>query len=288
MDFSAITSVNSYLKTAKLKTQVKLREESGDMTSHKKSLDEWISSQTSSSSAASSEVTSASGNSQMQTIQTKLSSGKKLTSEEKAYLKEKDPAAYQKAVASEQEQKRYEQELKQCRTKEDVQRLRLAHLSSSLSQVNSIQNNPHISEEKKLQFISIEQGKLAAIDKLTQKFVKQSQYQNLPTDAERAEAEREQRAQQEVAQETPSKVSNAPESDDAKESTKTTPDTEPSAAESRKSAAESTKPAAESESEALRKTKRAKAMAAYAQTGSIEWNTLPSIRTESPSIEIKA
>ena len=285
MDFSAITSVNSYLKTAKLKTQVKLREESGDMTSHKKSLDEWISSQTHSS--ADLTATSSSGDSQMQTIQTKLSSGKKLTSEEKAYLKEKDPAAYQKAVASEQEQKRYEQELKQCRTKEDVQRLRLSHLSSSLSQVNSIKNNPHISEEKKLQFISIEQGKLAAMDKLTQKFVKQSQYQNLPTDAERAEAEREQREQQEIAQETPSETTDATESDDAKKPTET-PDAEVSAAEPQKPAAESTEPAIKPESEALRKTKRAKAMAAYAQTGSIAVDTLPSMRTGTPSIEIEA
>lgn len=283
MDFSTITSVNSYLKTAKLKTQVKLREESGDMTNHKKSLDEWISSQTSSS--ADLTTTTSSGDSQMQTIQTKLSSGKKLTSEEKAYLKEKDPAAYQKAVASEQEQKRYEQELKQCRTKEDVQRLRLSHLSSSLSQVNSIKNNPHISEEKKLQFISIEQGKLAAMDQLTQKFVKQSQYQNLPTDAERAEAEREQREQQEV--ETPSETPNTAESDDAKK-TPETPNADTSAAEPQKPAAESTEPAIESESEALRKTKRAKAMAAYAQTGSIAMDTLPGMRTGTLSIEIKA
>lgn len=271
MDFSTITSVNSYLKTTKLKTQVKLREESGDMTSHKKSLDEWISSQTSSSSSAAAEASASSGDTQMQTIQTKLSGGKKLTAEEKAYLKEKDPVAYQKALSSEQEQKRYEQELKQCRTKEDVQRLRLSHLSSSLSQVNSIQHNPHISPEKKLQFVAIEQGKQAAMEKLTQKFVRQSQYQNLPTDAERAEAERE---QQEISQ------GNTTESESPDTAAKTTKEPSETPAD------EPEKPAIQPESDALRKTKRAKAMAAYAQTGGAEIETLSFAQT--PSVDVQA
>lgn len=270
MDFSTITSVNSYLKTTKLKTQVKLRAESGDMTSHKKSLDEWISGQTNTAAEP-----STSGDSQMQTIQAKLSGGKKLTAEEKAYLKEKDPVAYQKALSSEQEQKRYEQELKRCRTKEEVQRVRLSHLSSSLSAVNSIKNNPHISEEKKLQLMSIEQGKQAAMERITQKFVKERQYQNLPTDAERAEAEKQEKPQQSDSADQTEKTDSTKKTDRPKQSEET-------------EKAPSAEPDTPAEQEAVRKTKRAKAMAAYAQTSGAELEVLVAAQTAEPSLDVQA
>ena len=43
MSLSIMGSVNTYTKTMKLQTQWNLKQQSGDYTSHKKSLDEWIS-----------------------------------------------------------------------------------------------------------------------------------------------------------------------------------------------------------------------------------------------------
>ena len=42
MSLSIMGSVNTYTKTMKLQTQWNLKQQSGDYTSHKKSLDEWI------------------------------------------------------------------------------------------------------------------------------------------------------------------------------------------------------------------------------------------------------
>lgn len=264
MDISTITSVNQYLKTFRLKTQVKLRQESGDMTSHKKTLDEWISSQTRSVYELYRQDMQE-NDSQLQTIYTKLSCGKKLTSEEKSYLKAKNPMAYQKVLDSEQEQKNYEQELKRCRTKEDVQRLRLSHLNSSMVAVNGIKNNSHIPQATKLQLVSAELNKLAALERITQKFIKSGQYEKLPTDAEKAQAERIERDEDcpppEAADEKRNEQQDvtAPEEADAEKMTRAEGDT----GKVIRAETDATTPL---EQELLRKTRFAKAKAAYVQT----------------------
>ena len=83
-------------------------------------------------------------------IRTKLATGKKLTQEEMDYLQKHDPQTYQKAKSIEEEQKSYEEELKRCRTKEDVQRVKMNHTAASLSTVNNVKNNPAIPEGAKL------------------------------------------------------------------------------------------------------------------------------------------
>ena len=80
-------------------------------------------------------------------IDLKLNSGQKLTAEEMDYLRKHDPQAYQKVKSIEAEQKNYENELKKCKTKEEVERVKMAHTATSLSAVNSIMNNPVIPEE---------------------------------------------------------------------------------------------------------------------------------------------
>lgn len=81
-------------------------------------------------------------------IDLKLNSGQKLTAEEMDYLRKHDPQAYQKVKSIEAEQKNYENELKKCKTKEEVERVKMAHTATSLSAVNSIMNNPVIPEER--------------------------------------------------------------------------------------------------------------------------------------------
>ena len=79
-------------------------------------------------------------------IRAKLATGKKLTQEEMQYLQKNDPQTYQKAKAIEEEQKSYEEDLKRCETKEDVQRIRMNRTAASLSVVNSVKSNPAIPE----------------------------------------------------------------------------------------------------------------------------------------------
>ena len=56
-------------------------------------------------------------------IRTKLKSGKKLSEKEMRLLKEHAPDLYKKAEAVQQERKNFKEALKNCKTKDDVQRL---------------------------------------------------------------------------------------------------------------------------------------------------------------------
>lgn len=131
-------------------------------------------------------------------IRTKLAAGKKLTQEEMDYLQKNDPQTYQKAKAIEQEQKSYEEELKRCRTKEDVQRVKMNHTAASLSVVNNVKNNPAIPEGAKLGIMWQELMKTRALEETMGKFVESGRYAQLPTEAEKAEAEKELREAKEA------------------------------------------------------------------------------------------
>lgn len=124
-------------------------------------------------------------------IDLKLNSGQKLTAEEMDYLRKHDPQAYQRVKSIESEQKNYENELKKCKTKEEVERVKMAHTATSLSAVNSIMNNPVIPEEKKFELVMQEHRKNQALQVSTQEFVESGEYAKLPTEAERLKAEKD-------------------------------------------------------------------------------------------------
>ncbi len=123
-------------------------------------------------------------------IRAKLATGKKLTQEEMQYLQKNDPQTYQKAKAIEEEQKSYEEELKRCETKEDVQRIRMNRTAASLSVVNSVKSNPAIPESAKLGIIWQELQKNMALEETISAFIKSGKYSQLPTEAEKLEAEK--------------------------------------------------------------------------------------------------
>ncbi len=124
-------------------------------------------------------------------IRTKLAAGKKLTQEEMDYLQKNDLPTYQKVKAIEAEQKSYEKELKNCKTKEDVQRVRTNRVAASLSVVNNVKNNPAIPEGAKLGLIWQELQKNMVMEETIKKFVESGEYAQLPTEAEKLEAEKE-------------------------------------------------------------------------------------------------
>lgn len=182
MDFTSVGSVNNYIKNLNLQNKWQQKKATGDFsTDEEKSYEaRWLKEQLEQSKDSQS----------ITAIYSKLLSGKKLTAEEKQYLQQKDPQAYQQAQQNESEQQRYEQELKRCKTKEDVQRLKMHHTAASLSTVNSVMNNPNIPEEKKLSIVLGEQQKMSVMQNTMVRFIKAGKYAKLPADAERMEAEK--------------------------------------------------------------------------------------------------
>lgn len=123
----------------------------------------------------------------------KLKTGGTLTAEEIAYLKEHDPEAlaeYEKALA---EKKAYENALKNCKTKEDVQRLKLNRMGSFAAQAKEIASNPYIPKDKKVVLMQRLNNEVCMIRDAHQVFEKSRAYEELPEEQElRREAAEEQ------------------------------------------------------------------------------------------------
>lgn len=188
MSIMMVTSINSYTKSMGMKMKWQSRQTNSDYTadgkttidsSTQRQLEDIRKSQTD-------------GSRQMAArIDLKMMSGKRLTAEELDYLKEHDPETYKKAKAIETERQAYERELKNCRTKEEVQRVKAAHAAAALDRVNDIKNNPNIPSGKKLELIKQEHAKASALDDTMSTFTKGGEYQKLPTEAEKQKAEKE-------------------------------------------------------------------------------------------------
>lgn len=188
MDFSSIQSLGNYTKMLKMQTNwdkkrqsknyleksdqnQRYNPETDPLAPYRQQLDEMRDSK----------------NIAAETIYTKLRAGKKLSSDEMAYLAENDPESYRKAKEIQMEQEAYERKLKQCKTKDDVQRLKMVQVNKVLNAVNTIKNNPNIPEGSKLGLIMHEQAKLQATLDAEKRFVESGEYAKLPTDEERNE-----------------------------------------------------------------------------------------------------
>ncbi len=273
MDFSMIGSVHNYAKSLKLQTKWEQKKQSGDVTSHQTSASDWISQM---------EETEH-GDSKLKDIMTKIYAGGKLTEDEKEYLRTKDPEAYQELENQEQEQKAYERELRKCKTKEDVQRLKTSRLGASLSRIKSVENNPNIGVAKKLEICLREKLKCDKFEQSTEAFVRKGEYAKLPTEAEEAKAEKELR---ESVQAKKNPDAQKPEnSHQTEESPQQRPDKAAAHTEDKAASAKSEdtgKTYIEVESPEMRKVRRAKAKAAYTAPPDLP-NSTPTI-----SLNIKA
>ncbi len=134
-------------------------------------------------------------------LDAKIKAGKELTTEELAYLKEKNPTAYMDYLEIRREKKAYERELKNCKTKEDVQELKVTKLGHIAAQAKSVVNNPHIPKAKKLELLGKFLAKVSNIQEVHTKFVQSGSYSSLPTEEEIAHKEHENlQSTEEVAQ----------------------------------------------------------------------------------------
>lgn len=134
-------------------------------------------------------------------ISTKLKAGSSLTSEEIEYLQRNNPELYKEYEEIQNEKKAYERELENCKTKDDVEKLKLNKMGSLLAEAKSVMNNPNIPEGKKLGLMEKILKKTMGIQDVHMKFVKSARYLSLPTEEELAQEEKEKAERKEEAAE---------------------------------------------------------------------------------------
>lgn len=88
-------------------------------------------------------------NNQMASIDAKMKSGEGLTPEEEEYLKQNSKDAYREYQEIKEEREAYKKQLKSCKTKEDVEKLKLNKMGNFMAQAQKISNNPVIPKGKK-------------------------------------------------------------------------------------------------------------------------------------------
>lgn len=231
MNVMMISSLNTYTTNMKMQMKWQQKKASGDFTADGAmsmedkllkdafdSMDDLL--------GDSSKVSSAQ-------IRTKLMSGKKLSSKEMDYLRENDPELYKKAKAIEMEREAYERELKQCKTKEEVQKVKMAHATAALAQVKNIESNPNIPEGQKLALMMEQLAKSNALGEVERKFVQSGEYKRLPSEEEKRQAEEDLKEAQEAERGIEDKTDDTPQEV-----------AEDAAAEAEREAAEATEEAA--------------------------------------------
>lgn len=121
-----------------------------------------------------------------QKIDNKIMSGGSLSPEEISYLEKNDPVALKKYRETKEEKESYKEKLRQCKTKEEVDRVKLQKLGELESSLSSI-NDPAIPKSAKLAKAQEILAKTNNIEAAHLEFVKSADYQSMPTDEEKKE-----------------------------------------------------------------------------------------------------
>lgn len=135
MDFTTINSLNSYISGLKMQGLWHLRQQNGASHQDEITVDG---------------VTFHRRDETLASIRAKLEAGGSLTEEERAYLRQHDPQAYQELLQEEQEQAAYERALRSCKTKEEADRLQMNRIGQSLSRIQTVEHDPAIPLHAKL------------------------------------------------------------------------------------------------------------------------------------------
>lgn len=132
-------------------------------------------------------------------IYNKISSGQKLSPEEEQYLASFDPKSLSEYRQTQAERKAYEEKLKKCKTKDDVQRLKQTSLGVEFSSLKKVLNDPCIPLSEKLKKARQVLGKTRNFQEAEAEFIESGAYDELPTEAEQAiERAKENNVQNEI------------------------------------------------------------------------------------------
>ncbi len=198
MDFMKIGSLTSYTKTLKLKNDWNKKKRENDFESQsKKSELERKNDQFKATYKKQQEENK--NDKMLQTINSKIAAGADLTPAEMRYLQTKNPTQYNALRNREIEKKNYERELKRCKTKEDVERLKMSTVSAALSSIGAVKSNPNIPESTKLAVAQAELQKLDDYNKINAKFVESGEFAKLPTEEEVRQFEKDKAEAREAA-----------------------------------------------------------------------------------------
>ena len=129
--------------------------------------------------------------SEMAALDAKLKSGAALTPEEIEYLQKKEPEKYREYMEIKAEKEAYKRALKACRTKDDVERLKLNKMGQFAAAAKKIANNPNIPKSQKLAMLQKILKKAMGVAEVHQKFVESEEYRRMPTEQELAEEKKE-------------------------------------------------------------------------------------------------
>lgn len=127
-------------------------------------------------------------NAKYEAIYNKVNSGKTLSVKEEELLKEKNPTAYSEYRQSIMEKEAYKKELRNCKTKEEAEQLKLTKMSQYVASAKKVANNPYIPESAKKAILGSLAGKAIMINEVHMEFTQSAQYAAMEdTNAEREE-----------------------------------------------------------------------------------------------------
>lgn len=137
-------------------------------------------------------------NKRAEEISAKVRSGQDLSPDEIAYLQRERPQVYRDYLEIKNEKEAYGQKLKKCKTKEEVDRLKVEQLSQYAAQAKKISNNPNIPLSAKYSFAMKILGKISAISEKEAEFKMSAAYRNLESEED---IRRRKAAESEIAEE---------------------------------------------------------------------------------------
>ena len=123
-------------------------------------------------------------------IYAKIQSGQSLSPEEEEKIRTKDPKLYMEYKADKLEQEAYEKRLKNCKTKEEAEKLHVNRMNGKLSELKSIVNNPNIPKSEKLKEAQRILGDTTKTTQIFHAFTRSADYKKLPREEELLEAKR--------------------------------------------------------------------------------------------------
>lgn len=123
-------------------------------------------------------------------LDAKLSSGAKLTPEEIEYLRRHAPEVLKEYEREMQERENYKRQLRNCKSKEEVDRVKVAKMGEFLSAAKEISHNANIPKGKKLELLQKLMKRVMGIEAEHIEFEKTLQYASLPERDEEVEEEK--------------------------------------------------------------------------------------------------
>ena len=265
-------NVHTYAKQMQMQSMWRQKQESGDVTAKLdlltgEAVGEGQQSVVDALTVELPEEESLAEQNKKQEIMHKIQLGMDLSDEELKYLKEKSPELYEEYMQAEterkQEEKAYRQALKQCRTREEVQRLKSSTLGRSMARAKFIANDPNIPPEKKMFRMAAEKRKTEDVERSTNEFVRKGEYKKLPTEAEVIKVMKDE-AEERRAENGLSTEGVPVEEKEAVGKPEASVDVEQTENSDKPEDAERERPKIDIETETERKVRRARAKAAYA------------------------